>query len=61
MPNPNIPITQKNKQIPLISCVQCTYTICTCYIYIQSNDHTHNQIHHCHIVLFFKKFGLHFQ
>jgi len=33
-PNPNISITQKNNQIPLISCVQCTYTICTCYIYM---------------------------
>lgn len=29
-----IPINQKNKQIPLISFVQCTYIICTCYIYM---------------------------
>jgi hypothetical protein len=34
IPNPNITITQKNKQIPLISHVQCIYTICTCYIYM---------------------------
>ncbi len=34
IPNPNIPITHKNKQVPLISCVQCTYTICTHYIYV---------------------------